>query len=71
MSATAISAPAFICAPCTSPDVIARTSRLAPSNVMGVKRIVSARKPMVWALAMFDAITRWRIIEAFMPETAV
>ena len=51
-------------APRTSAWFIARASSCGPSSVTGVMSIVSARKPMVWALAMLLAITRWRIIDA-------
>jgi hypothetical protein len=36
--------------------------------VIGVALSISWRKPMVCALAMLLAITRWRTIDPVMPE---
>lgn len=63
--------PGVIIAPLTAASVIARASTAGPFRVSGVICSTSARKPVVWALAMLLAITRCRVIAALMPVTAV
>ena len=50
---------------------MARASSGIPFKVTGRWSSSSARKPSVLAFAMLLATTRWRSIEAFMPDKAV
>ena len=58
-------------APLTLVRFIARTCSASPVSVTGSLSIVSARNPTVWVFAMLLAITRSRVIDAAMPESAV
>ena len=63
--------PAAISAPRTRAICIARTSSGVPVSVTGRWSSISARKPIVFALAILLAMTRWRSMMACMPESAV
>ena len=74
VSATSSGLPVGTTVPCfmleawTKSCVIARASSAGPLRVIGTPLSMSARKPVVWVLAMLLAITRSRTSEAVMPE---
>jgi len=57
--------------PSTAPSLSTRASSCGPSNVIGVNRTRSARKPIVCAFAMLLAMTCCWAIEPRIPDSAV